>query len=1119
MAPLTAASLRNAARFALVDSRGAGPVRVRNCARQYHDDAAKGPAVAAVESVGEKVAVKQPKDAVAGSELAPAASLASDLVDMRTREAATDNEPNASDTMPTDLREGADSLMPGATEQRPEPRPRRVARTPPKDGETKFYTDKLEEVSHDVAQPAKQDPPKRQSGRRRAADFDGSVRMPGQGNGPNFGGFPRGSFFGAQSLTPTSISLPTSIASPLAIPLRGSSGPTSLGELFRSAGPPTPPDDIARRMIAGGSSDPLVDKEYPINEGTWEELRSLLTALTDEALVALNVVEKLPSVSSGIISLSAPYPGSELYLRHLAKKLASEVGADFITVWNHDVFPRLAPLTVLQNKIDSGDNGRSSSSRRGSRRDPGSMVLAFGTGPRSGAINLFAAEEPSNEDASNPVPYPWFRAYVDSQGDMTSFYHSKPPSPQQPAYHLLDQLQAFFNTLSHTSPLGVKRPRGPQRSVITGERLPNTLPPLVVLYEDFSDLLLRQREDAMGEGEIVQALMQVIRNLRRQNNGRNIVVLVPHTPTFSQRPKGDMRPGFDPASMFGRRRGAQGEEDPEEDEDEPPTRMDEMMGRKRKRPITFDTPFDRYLGIAKVEIMPPMISRPGSLTGARINFPLFSKMIRQDMARVVAEWNEREIRTACKHAGVELPFPAVELVELILDGQLGGDKERTGKKIFEERCLTMPEVEKVVALAMGFRARGAKLEQQGSTVTTEEAADKVKATGLAAVRAHTLDAPDMGKFLHIASKGSIVREAARLGSGGEHAEAFKDPNDRLRLDSYEERLLRECFVQPSKLSASFSSVGGIARTKQIVQELIQLPLQRPELFSTGILKQTTTGILLFGPPGTGKTLLARAVAAEAGANFLNVQMSHLQAYYVGENEKNVQALFRLARKLAPCVIFVDEIDALLKSRRGGALPNYAVNTINEFMLEWDGIQNNENHGVIVVGATNRPFDLDDAVLRRLPRRILVDLPDEGERREILEILLKEEQVGDTPEEREQIIAAIAARTDWWSGSDLKNLALASAMNAIREQILGKPTHETKRVLHLSHFEKAIAAGDVVPSVGEKGELVKELKQWDKQFGSAAVGFSGNFQLGYLVADVTFLWFQGGNRGYSSIGFL
>jgi ATP-dependent 26S proteasome regulatory subunit len=161
-----------------------------------------------------------------------------------------------------------------------------------------------------------------------------------------------------------------------------------------------------------------------------------------------------------------------------------------------------------------------------------------------------------------------------------------------------------------------------------------------------------------------------------------------------------------------------------------------------------------------------------------------------------------------------------------------------------------------------------------------------------------------------------------------------------------------------------------------------------------------TGCLLFGPPGTGKTLVVRALAKEAGCRMLVVSPSDVMdmvsttfffffgtvvdiaLQYVGEGEKLVRAVFSLARKLSPCVVFLDEIDALFGARMsaresGSALAHRGV--ITEFMQEMDGLKSSKEHNVIVIGATNRPFDLDDAVLRRLPRRLLVDLPGEKER--------------------------------------------------------------------------------------------------------------------------------------------
>ena len=164
-----------------------------------------------------------------------------------------------------------------------------------------------------------------------------------------------------------------------------------------------------------------------------------------------------------------------------------------------------------------------------------------------------------------------------------------------------------------------------------------------------------------------------------------------------------------------------------------------------------------------------------------------------------------------------------------------------------------------------------------------------------------------------------------------------------------------------------------------------------------------TGCLLFGPPGTGKTLVVRALAKEAGCRMLAIspsdvmdmvcrfidvprlRVAHFCVFlrkYVGEGEKLVRSVFSLARRLAPCVVFIDEIDSLFGARSssrdtGGGFVHRGV--ITEFMQEMDGLKTSNTDNVIVIGATNRPFDLDDAVLRRLPRRLLVDLPGESER--------------------------------------------------------------------------------------------------------------------------------------------
>lgn len=147
-----------------------------------------------------------------------------------------------------------------------------------------------------------------------------------------------------------------------------------------------------------------------------------------------------------------------------------------------------------------------------------------------------------------------------------------------------------------------------------------------------------------------------------------------------------------------------------------------------------------------------------------------------------------------------------------------------------------------------------------------------------------------------------------------------------------------------------------------------LPLRRPDLFK-GLLKPCR-GILLFGPPGTGKTMLAKAIANEAGASFINVSMSTITSKWFGEDEKNVRALFTLAAKVSPTIIFVDEVDSMLGQRTRVSEHEAMRKIKNEFMTHWDGLLTKPGEKILVLGATNRPFDLDEAIIRRFERRFV-----------------------------------------------------------------------------------------------------------------------------------------------------
>ncbi|KAK8200482.1 putative ATPase family AAA domain-containing protein 1 [Phyllosticta capitalensis] len=293
-------------------------------------------------------------------------------------------------------------------------------------------------------------------------------------------------------------------------------------------------------------------------------------------------------------------------------------------------------------------------------------------------------------------------------------------------------------------------------------------------------------------------------------------------------------------------------------------------------------------------------------------------------------------------------------------------------------------------------------------------------------------------------------------------------------DKTEKKLLPG-IVDPKAIKTTFDDVHVPDETKDALKTLISLSMQRPDAFKYGVLaNDKMPGLLLYGPPGTGKTLLAKAVAKESGATVLQISASEIYEMWVGESEKNVRAVFSLARKLSPCVVFIDEADSLFGTRAGGKHKAHQKDTLNQFLKEWDGMN---DLSVFIMVATNRPFDMDDAVLRRLPRRVLVDLPTEKDRESILKIHLKGEQLDDSLD-----LADIAKRTPFYSGSDLKNLCVAAALNCPASS--SKPTttslYPERRTLKAHHFEKAFE--EIGASISEDMSSLVAIRKFDDQFG-------------------------------------
>ncbi|XP_061342256.1 uncharacterized protein LOC133288491 isoform X2 [Gastrolobium bilobum] len=319
----------------------------------------------------------------------------------------------------------------------------------------------------------------------------------------------------------------------------------------------------------------------------------------------------------------------------------------------------------------------------------------------------------------------------------------------------------------------------------------------------------------------------------------------------------------------------------------------------------------------------------------------------------------------------------------------------------------------------------------------------------------------------------------------------KSLKDVVTENEFEKRLLADV-IPPSDIDVTFDDIGALENVKDTLKELVMLPLQRPELFCKGQLTKPCKGILLFGPPGTGKTMLAKAIATEAGANFINISMSSITSKWFGEGEKYVKAVFSLASKIAPSVIFVDEVDSMLGRRENPGEHEAMRKMKNEFMVNWDGLRTKDTERVLVLAATNRPFDLDEAVVRRLPRRLMVNLPDAPNRGKILKVILAKEELSCDVD-----LDAVASMTDGYSGSDLKNLCVTAAHRPIKE-ILEKEKKE--RVLALAEGRPAPAlcgSGDirslnmedfkyahqqVCASVSSESVNMTELLQWNELYG-------------------------------------
>ncbi|KAK6936757.1 ATPase, AAA-type, core [Dillenia turbinata] len=311
-------------------------------------------------------------------------------------------------------------------------------------------------------------------------------------------------------------------------------------------------------------------------------------------------------------------------------------------------------------------------------------------------------------------------------------------------------------------------------------------------------------------------------------------------------------------------------------------------------------------------------------------------------------------------------------------------------------------------------------------------------------------------------------------------------------DNEFEKRIRPEVIPANEIGVTFSDIGAMEEIKESLQELVMLPLKRPDLFKGGLLKPCR-GILLFGPPGTGKTMLAKAIANEAGASFINVSMSTITSKWFGEDEKNVRALFTLAAKVAPTIIFVDEVDSMLGQRTRVGEHEAMRKIKNEFMTHWDGLLTKPGEQILVLAATNRPFDLDEAIIRRFERRVMVGLPSVESRELILKTLLAKERTENLD------FKELATMTEGYSGSDLKQRKEKAAEGQGSEGTSdAKEEMEEKtislRPLNMEDMKQA--KNQVAASFAAEGSIMSELKQWNDLYGEG--GSRKRQQLTYFL---------------------
>ena len=375
-----------------------------------------------------------------------------------------------------------------------------------------------------------------------------------------------------------------------------------------------------------------------------------------------------------------------------------------------------------------------------------------------------------------------------------------------------------------------------------------------------------------------------------------------------------------------------------------------------------------------------------------------------------------------------------------------------------------------LSLALPTGAGGAAAQQQRAELTSWQAhaRDRVRVLEARAGGAGTSAGASRGRSAPPQPRSAAASPAPPL-----RAAASAPPPDG---EAAKLRALLETEVLDTSPGVRWADVAGLEEAKRALHEAVVLPTLRADLF-TG-LRAPAKGLLLFGPPGTGKTLLAKAVATESNATFFAISAASLTSKWVGEAEKLVRTLFALAEERAPSVVFIDEIDSIL-SARSSAEHEASRRLKTEFLVQMDGAGSDGARRVVVLGATNRPEELDEAVRRRLVKRIYIPLPDAPARESLLKRTLDGAPAALPPAALQKLVAA----TDGYSGSDLAALCREAALAPLREVPPEKlATMPASKVRPIGYRDFEAAMRVIRPSVDS--QQLKHFIDWDNQFGAA-----------------------------------